>query len=158
MTAARPLARRGAQQAFMPDGSVRLLQLGLLLYPKPGARNLWVLPVCSARLRGRLERLNPANPACWEDVDLDGVPTTCYRMRRKQIDHLNEGSFLLSYARFAQALGSRVVRECFQELWTRNNNIKAKARNTWEEHHGGIRACKFNRGPSVRACARMSIT
>lgn len=160
MTTARTYKWRGARQpeAVTPGGLARLLHLDLLLYPKPGARNRWVLPVCAARLRGRIERLNPANPACWEDVDLDGVPTTCYRMRRRQIDHLNEGPFLLSYSRFSQALGSRVVRECFPELWMRNNNIRARARNTWEAHHGGIRADKFNRGPSVRACARMSIT
>jgi hypothetical protein len=151
-------ARQRQQEEFTQSGSARLLQLGLLLYPKPGARNLWVLPVCDARLRPRLERLDPANPSCWEDVDLDGVPTTCYRMRRRQISHINKGTFLTSYAKFSQALGSRVVRECFPELWLRNNNIRAKARNTWEAHHGGIRADKFDRGPSVRACASMSIT
>ena len=154
-----PVRRNGRRKAEIADnGSARLLQLGLVLYPKPGARNLWVLPVCAARLRKRLERLSPANASCWEDVDLDGVPTTCFRMRRRQIAHINKGPFRTAYAKFANALGASVVQECFPELWLRDNNERARAKNAWEQHHGGIRADRFDRGPSVRACARMSIT
>ena len=134
------------------------MQLGLLLYDKPDSRNRWILPVCDARLRPRLERLSPHNASCWEDVDLDGVLTTCFRMSRRQIDHINKGAFCTSYAKFVDALGQEVVREYFPALWRHNNNIKAIARNMWEAHHGGIRGGKSCRGPSVRACAHMSIT
>lgn len=155
--AARPRPKSQGPE-HLASGSVRLRRLGLLLYPKPGARGLWVLPVCAAQFRGRLERLSPANAKRWEEMDLDGVPTMCFSMGQRMLKHIDKGTFTASYARFANAVGHRVVQEFYPELWLRDHNTRAKARNTWEAHHGGIRAERFNRGPSVRACASMSIT
>ena len=139
-------------------GTLRIDKFGLELYPKPGARNYWLLPVCAAHLRPRLERLSPSNAACWEDSDMDGCPTTCFQMTLKQVRYIEHGTFRTSFAKFANALGEGVVREFFPALWLRNNNIRATMRNDWERRHGGIRGGRSNRGPSVRACARMSIT
>lgn len=139
-------------------GTIHLHKLGLELYPKPGAREQWLLPVCAVQLRGRLERLSPRNGPCWEDADMDGCPTVCFRMGRRQVAHINKSSFLSSYAKFANALGETVVREFFPDQWLRNNNIRATMQNDWERSHGGIRGGRSNHGPSVRACARMSIT
>ena len=139
-------------------GTIHLHKLGLDLYPKPSAREQWLLPVCAVQLRGRLERLSPRNGSCWEDADMDGCPTVCFRMGRRQVAHINKSSFLSSYAKFANALGEGVVHVFFPDLWLRNNNIRATMRNDWERRHGGIRGGRSNHGPSVRACARMSIT
>lgn len=139
-------------------GTIHLHKLGLDLYPKPGVREQWLLPVCAVQLRGRLERLSPRNGSCWEDADMDGCPTVCFRMGRRQVAHINKSSFLSSYAKFANALGEGVVHVFFPDLWLRNNNIRATMRNDWERRHGGIRGGRSNHGPSVRACARMSIT
>lgn len=139
-------------------GTLRIDKFGLELYPKPGARNHWLLPVCAAHLRPRLERLSPSNAACWEDSDMDGCPTTCFRMTLKQVRFIEHGTFRTSFAKFANALGGAVVHEFFPALWLKDHNGRVMARNTWERHNGGLRYPAFNRGPSVRACARMSIT
>lgn len=139
-------------------GMIHLHKLGLELYPKPGAKEQWLLPVCAVQLRGRLERLSPRNGPCWEDFDMDGCPTVCFRMSRRQVKHINKSSFLSSYAKFANALGEKVVREFFYPQWLRNNNIRATLKNDWESRHGGIRGGTSIHGPSVRACARRSIT
>lgn len=147
-------ARRRAAAA----GVVRLHSLKLELYPKPGASEQWLLPVCSTLVRDRLCRLSPRNGPCWEDADIDGCPTVCFRMGRRQVAHINKSSFLSSYAKFVNALGEGVVHEFFYPQWLRNNNIRATMQNDWERRHGGIRGGRSNHGPSVRACARMSIT
>ena len=139
-------------------GTIHLHSLGLELYPKPGAKEQWLLPVCAVQLRGRLERLSPRNGSCWEDADMDGCPTICFRMGRRQVAHINKSSFLSSYAKFANALGEGVLHEFFPDLWLRNNNIRATLQNDWERRHGGIRGGRSSYRPSVRACARMSIT
>lgn len=138
-------------------GTIHLHKLGLDLYPKPGAREQWLLPVCAAHLRARLDRLSPRNAPCWEESDMDGCPTVCFRMDPRQVKHINKSSFLSSYAKFANALGETVVHEFFPGLWLRNNNIRATLQNDWERRHGGIRGGRSGHGPSVRACAHMSI-
>lgn len=134
-----------------------LRHFGLVLYPKPGAQNKWLLPVCGSQIKDRLQRLAPCNPGNWEDVDLDGCQTMCYRMRTRQIRDLNRRPFKGAYLEFAGTLGFNVVKEFFPDAWLRFNNSTARARNRWELHHGGIRHERFDRGPSIRAAARLSI-
>ena len=142
-----------------PD-SMRLTRFGLTVYAyrRSGAAVRWLLPVCAAACKERLQRLQPKNPGNWKEVDLDGCPTICYCMRFRQVRDLNKKPFLGAYRQLADVLGPQVMREYFYDVWLRYTNAVAKAKNAWEQHHGGIRAEKFNYGPSIREAARMSIT
>ena len=144
-------------EANEPD-SMRLTHFGVTVYRRSGYPVRWMLPVCGAALKDRLHRLRLKNPGSFEEVDLDGCPTICYRMRFRQVRDINKKPFLGAYRQLADALGPQVMHEYFYDSWLRYTNIKAMARNAWEQHHGGIRAKRFNYGPSLRDAARMSVT
>lgn len=138
----------------------KLRHFGLEAYQKTGAPSNWLLPVCAATpvLKARLARLRPNHPTNWEVANIDGIPTVCYRFRTGRIRTLNSWRFTSAFATFADDLGTSVVKEFFYQLWLRDTNIRAQARNNWEKHHGGLRAGRFNRGMSTRAAASLSIT
>ena len=136
----------------------KIPHLGLELYSRPKSLNKWHLPVCAASLRPKLDRLRPNHPGNWEEVDFDGCPTLCYVFTGKFLKSLRPLQFHSVWCRFADALGPGPAKEFYPQLWIRYNNGRARARNEWEAHHGGIRRDAFDRGMSVRAAASMSIT
>ena len=135
----------------------KIPHLGLLCYQKPGAPTKWHLPVCAESLQARFDRLRPNHPDNWETVDWDGVKTICYRLTSAELRSYRPIRFTSAYKKLADSLGPLVVKEFWPNLWTRFNNIRAHNQNTWEQHHGGYRFARFDRGPSLRACASLSL-
>lgn len=137
----------------------RIKALGLECYPKLGSPSKWLLPVCAATpaARARLKTLRPNNPGNWEEAEIDTVPTICYRLTGKQLKAWKGWPFKTVWPQFADRLGEGPAKAFWPEMWLRHNNGTARARNTWERHHGGYRFDSFNRGMSVRAAAPMSI-
>lgn len=151
-------ACKAAAVSCLPGVSAfKIRPLSLEAYPKPKCLSSWYLPVCAASLRDRLFRLNPNNLTNWEEVDIDGCPTMCYRLTGKQIRAWNSLPFHAVWPQLSDRLGSGPAKAFFGDMWLRFHNGKARARNRWEEKHGGIRADRFDRGPSIREAARMSI-
>lgn len=136
----------------------RIRSLGLEVYLKPGTTKHWLLPVCAAELRDRLAKLRPANPGNWELADIDGCPTMCYRMTLKHADAIGAAKFRSAWGQLKMGLGEGPASEFFPALRLKYNNVKAQARNKWERLHGGLREQRFNKGPSIRAVAHLSIT
>lgn len=139
---------------------IKIRALNLEAYLKPGTKNQWLLPVCADNpaMNDRLARLNRNNPGNWENTEIDGVPTVCYRMTGRQIKTWNKLSFRKVWPQFADRLGKAVAKEFYYPMWVTANNLAVRARNKWEEHHGGIKGDRFNRGMSLRSAAPMSIT
>ena len=138
----------------------RIKALGIETYRKPRTANKWLVPVCAdlPAVRTKLSQLRPNHPGNWETADIDGCPTVCYRLTGAQIRTWNKLRLKSVWPQFSDRLGFGVTREFWPGLWTQFRNIEAKARNTWEEHHGGIKGDRFARGMSVRSAASLSIT
>lgn len=136
---------------------IKIKPLDIFAYKKDGTKTKWLIPVCSSSLRRRLDELSPNHPGNWEEVDIGGCPTICYRISTGDIKKWNELRLKSVWPQFADRIGIGPAREFFNCLFVRYNNIKAMNRNRWEQSHGGIRACRFDRGMSVRKAASMSI-
>lgn len=138
----------------------RIRALGLEVYPKPGCPSKWLLPVCAASPKtwDRVRELKPNHPDNWEEVEIDTVPTICYRLTGKQLRAWRGWPFKTVWPQLVDRVGQGPAKAFWPSLWLRYHNGAARARNTWEEHHGGYRTDRFDRGMSVRAAAPMSIT
>lgn len=135
----------------------KIPHLGLLCYQKPKSPTKWHLPVCAESLRARFDRLRPTHSDNWETVDWDGVPTICYRFTSRELRAYKSVKFTSAYKKFSHSLGPLVAKEFWPDLWMRFTNIQAHNLNTWEKFHGGYRVRRFDRGPSLRACASLSL-
>jgi len=142
------------------DDIRKVPHLGLEVYRHPKCANKWHFPVCAATPaeKARLSGLRPNHPTAWEEVDLDGCPTLCYVLTGKELKAWRRTPFTSVWAQFEDRLGKGPAKHYFPDLWLRHNNIKAHNRNTWEAHHGGLRGDRFDRGPSLRAVASLSLT
>lgn len=138
---------------------VKIKRLGLEAYQKPGCPSKWLLPVClaSPAMREKVARLNPNHIGNWEEVEIDTVPHLCYRFTGAQLRSWRGAPFRSLWPQFCSSVGGMVAKEFWPGLWLKFNNESARARNTWEKHHGGYRTDRFDRGESVRASAVRSI-
>lgn len=101
--------------------------------------------------------LKPNHIGNWEDADIDGCPTMCYRFTGRELRTWNRLPFRSVWPQLSDRLGSGVAKEYFHDLWLKAVNDEAVARNRWELNHGGYRRDRFDRGMSVRAAAALSI-